>query len=78
MAALPNLAGEFKELEIFMTVLYRGEQTVIRYNVQKGWLVRMGKTGKKFGQFRDLKGIEFCPVKESIYICDYGNNSRVS
>ena len=70
--------GEFKELEIFMTALYRGEQTVIRYNLQKGWLVRMGKTGKKFEQFRDLKGIEVCPVKESIYICDYGHNSRIS
>ena len=66
--------GEFKEPEVFMTALYRGEQTVIRYNIQKGWLLRMGKTGNKFGQFRNLKGIEFCPVKKSIYICDNGNN----
>ena len=65
--------GEFNEPEVFLTALYRGEQTVLRYNLQKDWLCKMGKTGKKFGQFRDLKGIEFCPLKKTIYICDYGN-----
>ena len=65
--------GEFKEPEVFITALYRGEQTVLRYNLQKDWLCKMGRTGKKFGQFKDLKGIEFCPSKQCVLICDYGN-----
>ncbi|KAI6649076.1 hypothetical protein LOD99_6797 [Oopsacas minuta] len=65
--------GEFKEPELFITASYAGEQCVLRYNLQKMWLSKMGKTGKTFGQFRDLKGIEFCPEKQSILACDYGN-----
>ena len=66
--------GEFKEPELFITAVYSGEQCVLRYNLQKMWLGKMGRTGKKFGQFSDLRGIEYCPEKQTILACDYGNN----
>ena len=66
--------GELKEPEVFITAVYSGEQCVLRYNLEKMWLGKMGKTGKKFGQFSELRGIEYCPEKQTILTCDYGNN----
>ena len=66
--------GEFKEPEELMTAVYSVEQCVLRYNLQKMQLGKMGKTGKKFGQFSDLRGVEYCPEKQTILACDYGNN----
>ena len=59
--------------EVMLSACYQGEQCLLRYNLRANWLCKEGKTGNKFGQFKDIKGVAFNHMDETILVCDQGN-----